>query len=137
MRSGKVRPGSRTSCRKARRQLEELGIDVTEDQDIVFLQDLLIAARSQPVIEIPGGDAFDLVAARGFQGLLEPFSIVEDFRSLGGLVEGGFDENRARHNGPVADVIDFRHGSYLPLNAFSAASVFFHFQPLNATHEVS
>src|SRR4030042_6762175 len=49
---------------EVRSQLEELGVDVAENEDIIGGQDALVVARAELVVEIPGREGLD----RGFPG---------------------------------------------------------------------
>ena len=98
---------------EAGRELKQLGVDVAEDEGVIIGQDLLIIARPELVVEVPGGDGFDLVLTGGFQGVFQPDAVIEDVQALGRVIERRLGENRSGQNGPIPDVIDLGHGILL------------------------
>src|SRR5437773_9403906 len=89
-------------------QLEVLGLDVAEDQDVVRPENLLVSAGGQ-VVELPGRHVGHLVATTRFQGLLQPFAVVVELEALPRVIERSLREQRAAPHGPVADVVNLRH----------------------------
>jgi hypothetical protein len=114
VRVGQDRLAELLAVEEVRGQLEELGVDVAEDEDVVFGQDALVIARAELVVEIPGRDGLDLVPARGFQRVLQPLAVVEDVQALGRVIEGRLGEDRSRQDRPIPDVVDLSHVRDLP-----------------------